>query len=151
VHLIRFERERRREERVPGLVRRQVGVGGAFAPYRAGVLRTGPVDETRLADPARVELLKVGQRPVHRVQRRPATADTPVPVTGFGVELAELGTVRGQQDDGTGAREVGVEHLRLLGGVVRQRVALAGQCAGVPTEPGGHTDDQQCQCTRQYQ
>ena len=151
VHLVRVERERRREERLLVLLQGQVGVAGALAAHGAGVLRAGRVDEAGLADPVGVELLQIAQRAVDRVQRRPAAPHPPVPVARLGVEPPVLGTVRGEQDDRTRPGEVGVEHLRLLRRVMRQIVALPGQRAGVPGEPGGDTDDQQHQCAGQTQ
>src|SRR5262245_4764329 len=62
VDLTGLERECRPEERIAAFVRREIMERRTNAAHVAGVLRTGLVDETGLADARRVQLLEIVKR-----------------------------------------------------------------------------------------
>jgi hypothetical protein len=96
------QRERGAEERVAGLVGRQVLGGRPDSTDHAGILGSGPVDEARLADAGGEQFLQVAERLVDLVQHLTAGADLGGALAGQLVEATEGRVAGGQQVDRLG-------------------------------------------------
>ena len=143
-HLAGVELERRTEEGVAALVRREVREGCADAADVARVFGAAVVDEARLADARRVELLEVAQSRLGVADRATAGLYLGEPRAGLAVELGEGRVVRRDEHDRPCPLEVGLEPARVLVGSVRKRVVEreAGLAALAHTEGGAACKEQ---------
>ena len=84
------------------------------APHHAGVLRARSIDEARLADAVREELLEVGQRGIRLLDDRFAVTNPVQARARSLIELREGRVVSEQQIDRAGSFEIVLERGDLL-------------------------------------
>ena len=141
-HLAHAYAEGRVEERMDVLVTRKLGGKRVAPPDDARVLEARAVDEARLSERARIELLQIGKRLVHALEGPAASHALRV----LSVEVAENGVLGGEQCDRARTVEVRFEvggaRVRVRGERAVERAPVLTPRLALDDERADHEGDQ---------